>query len=124
MISLCTLKSKKTRIHRGEILSEAVKSSSFTKEEAAKRARYSRSSYYKHITNPDLDFNILSRYGKAIRHDFSEDIPGMPDYILEDPGETVKKITTMEEALLDRDYWKNKYINLLEKMLSQGSEKK
>jgi hypothetical protein len=117
------LKSKKTSIHRGRVLSEAVKQSNFTKEEAAKRARYSRSSYYKHITNPDLPFNILTRYGKAIRYDFRGDIPEMPSYVLEESPDSYKKITSLEEAMAAIEYWKDKYLKLLETMVARGYEK-
>jgi hypothetical protein len=91
------------------------------------RANYSRSSYYKHISNPDLDFHILIAYGKAIGHDFTEEFPEMPKYVLEDPEETYSKPLTLDEAIRQRDQWKDKYLDLLEKynrMIEERMEKK
>ena len=121
------LKSKKTRLHRGQILAAAVKASRLNKEKVAVKAGYSRSSYYKHIVNADLDFHILIAYGKAISHDFTEEFPEMPKYILEDPEETYSKTITIEEAIRQRDQWKDKYLDLLEKynrLIEERMEKK
>ena len=109
------MKSKKTKLHRGQILATAVESTGLNKEEVAAKAGYSRSSYYKHIENSELEFHILIAYGKAIRHDFTEEFPEMPKYVIEDPEETYGKVITLEEALRQRDVWKDKYIELLEK---------
>jgi len=85
------------------------------KEEVAVKAGYSRSAYYKHIDNPELDYHILIAYGKAIRHDFTEEFPEMPRYLIEEPEEIYGKTLTLEEAIHQRDLWKDKYIELLEK---------
>src|SRR6185436_21189543 len=76
-----------SRLHRGQVLAIAVERSGMGKEEAAKKAGYSRSAYYKHIENPDLSYYILIDYGKAIRHDFTEEFPDMPKYLVEEPEE-------------------------------------
>ena len=123
MIPLTLLKSKKTKLHRGKILSAAVKQSRYTKVKAAHRANYSRSSYYKHIADPDLDFDILARYGKAIGYDFTEEFPEMPKYILEDPQESYPKPLTIEQLIRDRDHWKDKYVELLERYNRQIEER-
>jgi len=115
LISLPPLKNKKTKLHRGQILATAVESTGLNKEEVASKAGYSRSSYYKHIENADLEFHILIAYGKAIRHDFTEEFPEMPKYVIEDPEESYGKTLTLEEAIRQRDIWKDKYIELLEK---------
>ena len=93
----------------------------------AVKAKYSRSSYYKHIADPELDFHILAAYGKAIGHDFTEEFPEMPKYILEDPEETYSKTITPEELTRQRDHWKDKYLDLLEKynrLIEERMEKK
>jgi len=109
------VKSKKTKLHRGQILATAVEASRLNKEEVAVKAGYSRSAYYKHIDNAELDYHILTAYGKAIRHDFTEEFPEMPRYLIEEPEETYGKALTLEEAIHQRDLWKDKYIELLEK---------
>lgn len=106
---------KKTKLNRGQVLSTAVEASRINKEKVAVKAGYSRSSYYKHISNPDLDFHILAAYGKAIGYDFSDQFPEMPRYMVYDPEENYQSPQTIAEAIVQRDAWKDKYYELLEK---------
>jgi hypothetical protein len=108
------VKTRKKYIHRGEVLRAAVSKSDLTIEQAANKAGYKRSSYYHHIEDPDLPFNILEKYGKAIKYDFTEDFPEMNKYLFEDPAETYTTLT-FEEAIRQRDQWREKYYQLLEK---------
>ena len=108
------VKSKKS-IHRGEVLQNAISKSGVSVTLAAKRAGYSRSSYYNHILDPQLDFSILKDYGKAIRHDFSVDIPEMQTMHMEEDNETYVKPATLEQAIKEAERWRQKYYNLLEK---------
>jgi len=117
------VKSKRTKLNRGQILATAVEATGLNKEEVATRAGYSRSSYYKHIDNPNLDYHILIAYGKAIRHDFTDTFPDMPKYLVEDPEEPYGQPQTIEEAIRQREVWKNKYIELLEKYYRMVEER-
>lgn len=103
------------KVDRGRILAIAVESTGLNKEEVATKAGYSRSAYYKHIAEPELDYHILIAYGKAIKYDFTEQIPDMPKYMVYDPEETYGKPVSLEEAVRQRDMWRDKYIELLEK---------
>jgi hypothetical protein len=109
------VRQKGTKLNRGQVLATAVEATGLNKEEVATKAGYSRSSYYKHIENPELDFHILMAYGKAIKHDFTEEFPEMPKYVLEDPDQDYGKKISLEEAIRQRDQWKDKYLELLEK---------
>ena len=102
-------------MNRGQVLATAVEASGLGKEEVANKAGYSRSAYYKHIENPNLDYHILIIYGKAIKYDFTEEFPDMPKYLLEEPEEAYGKPKTLEEAIKIMELWKNKYLELLEK---------
>ncbi len=118
---------KKTKLNRGQVLAAAVEASGLGKEEAAKRAGYTRSAYYKHIENPNLDDHILIAYGKAIKYDFTEEFPGMPKYMLEEPDDAYGKPKSLEEAIKMIDVWKHKYLELLEKynrLIEERMEKK
>ena len=95
---------------RGRLLAIAVEGTGLNKEEVAKRAGYSRSAYYKHIENPELEDHILIAYGKAMNYDFTEQIPEMPKYLLDAADKQEK-----EELIRQRDHWKDKYVELLEK---------
>lgn len=106
---------KRTKLNRGQVLATAVEATGLNKEQVAIKAGYSRSGYYKHIENPDLDFHILMAYGKAIGHDFTQEFPEMPRYLLEEPEQMYGKKPSLEEVVRQRDQWKDKYLELLEK---------
>ena len=82
-----------------------------TVTKVAKRAGYTRTTYYNHIENKDLSLDIIDRYGKALGYDFAADIPE----IKEVKTFIEKAPKTIEEAIQQRDQWKAKYINILER---------
>jgi len=92
-----------------------VELTGLAKEEVATKAGYSRSAYYKHIENPDLAYHILIAYGRAINYDFTEELPEMPKYRMEEPEEKYSAPTTLAEAVRQIDLWKDKYVELLER---------
>ena len=118
---------RKNKLNRGQVLKAAVKSSHFKIKDVAKRAGYSRAAYYTHIEDPDLDYHILMAYGKAIMHDFTEEFPDMPKYfnIASDPLEHYNnnKPQTLEEALMELEFLREKYMELLEKFNQMILEK-
>lgn len=114
-------------IHRGKIVEDVVRKSSISITEISKRMDYTRSTPYQHFKNEDLEYSIIIMYGKALRHDFSIEFPEIVGYMnmLEEPLSGYRTYT-VAEALQERDIWKDKYINLLEKhneMLSQYEKK-
>lgn len=115
---------KRSKLDRGQVLAALVEASGKNKEEVAARAGYSRSAYYKHIENPNLDYHILMAYGRALHHDFTEEFPDMPQYEVEDLESLYgKKPETLEEALQQKEFWKNKYLELMEKYTALIEEK-
>ena len=114
-LSLQLLKKKLTTLHRGQLLEDAVKACRLKKEEVASKAGYQRTSYYKHIREPELPYHILTAYGKAIRHDFTEYLPEMPKYMIEEADSQYNQPASLEEARRLIDHWKTKYIDLLER---------
>jgi hypothetical protein len=127
LISLSSVIHKRTKLNRGQVLAAAVEATGLNKEDVAKKAGYSRSAYYKHIENPNLDFHIMIAYGKAISYDFTNEFPEMPKYLLEDPDEIYGKPRTLEEAIQLLEQLKNKYLDLLEKykvLMEEKMEKK
>ena len=111
------------KLNRGQILATAVEASGINKEKVARRAGFSRSAYYKHVANPNLSYHILIEYGKAIQHDFTEEFPDMPKYVLEDPESKYGNPLTIEQAIKQRDQWKDKFYDLLEKYNTLMEEK-
>jgi len=102
------VKSKNKNIHRGEVLKAAVSKSGQKIKPIVKKAGYSRSSYYNHIEEPELDLSILEAYGKAMQYDFTEDIPEMNKYVFEDP--TAKYVPrNFEEAVKQLEQLRSRY---------------
>ncbi|HVZ96681.1 MAG TPA: hypothetical protein VG847_07385 [Chitinophagaceae bacterium] len=75
--------------------------------------------YYLHRKNPDLPLHILAKYGNAMGYDFSDEIPEMRKFSVEEhqPPYT-NEPTKLEEAIRQKNEWKEKYFALLEKYLS------
>lgn len=103
-------------IDRGKILEKVFKSSGFSLTELSKRVAYDRTTVYRHFAKADLEFPILLKYGKALNHDFSVEFPELASYFskVEEPMAAYSSFS-LAEALKERDYWKDKYIALLEK---------
>lgn len=117
------MKTKKKITHRGELLQAVISKSDLTIKQITSRAGYSRSSYYNHIADPGLPIDVLIKYGKVLRYDFSADIPEVGKYNFTDEVIPRPQPKTLQEAIEDRDYWRDKYINLLEKYNSLMEQK-
>ena len=109
----------KKHIHRGEVLKKVVSDSGMSIKEIAKRAKLGRTTYYRHIENADLSYKLLEVYGTVLKHDFSAEFPEMdPDNYL-DTMPSFKEPKTLPEAKKQIEYWRRKYIQVLEKYNSQ-----
>jgi hypothetical protein len=109
------VKSKKTSAHRGEVLQTVVNESGLSITSLVKRVGYSRSSYYNHILDPQLDFGILEQYGKVLKHDFSINFPERSSQLVQEDPEEYNKPSTIEQAIKMAEKWKEKYYAVLEK---------
>lgn len=114
------MKSTKKNTHRGEILRRVAEKHDLSIIKIAKKAGYSRGSYYNHISQPDLSFEIMQQYGKAMNYNFADDFPEMKQYVLEDPDLSYTYATTFEEAVRQREYWREKYYALLDKIAARN----
>jgi len=105
-------------IHRGEILQKYIQSLNPKVSVAAlaRKLDIDRTTVYLHFKNDNLDYSTILKYGKALKHDFTVEFPEMLQYIseVEEPLSEYTAIT-VSEALRERDYWKDKYIALMEK---------
>jgi hypothetical protein len=106
---------RSSKQHHGEILEAAVIKSGIRKKALAEKVGYSRSAYYKHIIDANLPFEILEQYGKVLKHDFSIDLPEMKKLRVEEDPEEYSPPASIEQAVQQRDYWRNKFYTLLEK---------
>jgi hypothetical protein len=117
------VKTKRTTKHRGEILQQVVEASGMSVSKVTERAGYSRSSYYYHILDPELPFEIMQKYGKAMKYDFKADFPEMSESILDDDEKKYIKPTSLEQAVRQLEILREKYLALLEKYQQLIEEK-
>jgi hypothetical protein len=99
-------------VHRGEILERVVKQSSLSIKTVIVRMNISRTTYYNHINNKDLSIDIIAKYGRAIGYNFSSEFPEIKrteSFI------NTKEPKTFEEAMFERNSWREKYYDVLEK---------
>jgi AcrR family transcriptional regulator len=103
------LATKGRTIHRGELLETAVRESATNITQMVKKMGISRGTFYNHVKDPQLSFETLARYGQVIKHDFSQDLPDMKRYAFEEPEAPYGLPQTLEEAIEQRDYWRERY---------------
>lgn len=93
-------------MHYGELLAEVVAKSGVSVTWLAAQAGYKRGTYYTHITKPDLSLAVLERYEKPLGYDFSKHFP-------EKYRTGRRRHSAYREIEEDRDYWRDKYTELL-----------
>jgi len=110
---LFLVKKQESTRHRGEYLKAAVKKSGFKISALTETIGYDRSSYYNHIADPFLPLRILYKYAKILKQNWSKDFPEIKEF--EEQASTIN-ITTFEEMEADRNFWKEKYFDLVDKL--------
>lgn len=104
--------------NRGEILKKIIDESQsrINIADLAKKIGYDRTTVYQHFKKHDLDYGIILKYGKVLKHDFSIEFPELLEYTsnVEEPLADYTPVT-VADALKQIDFWKSKYIQLLEK---------
>jgi hypothetical protein len=111
-------------IHRGALLDKAVRESSTNISQMVKKLGISRGTFYNHTKDPNLSFEQLTKYGKVIKHDFSQDLPEMKKYAFEEADVPYGVPRTFEEAMEQRDYWRERYYKKQEEFLRLLMDKK
>jgi hypothetical protein len=94
--------------HRGEILQKAVRRSGIPLSKVARGVGKSRTWLYNQFDNKDVPLDILLEIGKLIHHDFSVEIDAF--------NRISGRVDEDEEEYRagTAEYWKNKYLTLLE----------
>lgn len=96
-------------VHRGQILDNAIREKGITMAAAAKRCKISRRTLYNYLENPDLPWQKIIEIEESLQLDLGKYFTQLRKYksvnsdplILKEPQEAV--------------YWRNKYIDLLER---------
>ena len=91
--------------HRGEIIREAVYKSGFTITEISKSLGKSRRWMYLMFENSNVSLDLVIKIGKVIHYDFSEEIKEL---------NTTPVTNSIVKEENDVEFWKNKYLKLLE----------
>ena len=95
--------------HKGKILEKAVRESGMPLTKLSKKMAKSRRWMYNAFENENLSIDYILEIGKIIHYDFSEDIKDLKKF--KESAEHFGINSNSE----DSEYWKNKYLNLLEK---------
>lgn len=98
----------------GTIVERIVRRSGISIAELARRIHVDRRSIYYWFKQDNLNPDIIYRIGKALNHDFSADIPSLAESFNFDASPAESRRVAHEENN-NVGYWKNKYIDLLEK---------
>lgn len=102
--------------HKGEIIEKAVRESGFSITRLAERMGKSRRWVYQIFESRAVPVDYIIAIGKIIHHDFAEDIEDLKRYKLN----VAQQITNDPQRGFGNDkdeveYWKNKYLSVLEK---------
>lgn len=95
--------------HKGKILEKAVRQSGMPLTKLSVKMDKSRRWMYNAFENQNLSIDYILAIGKIIHYDFSEDLQDLKKF-----KESAEKFGINSNSS-DSDYWKNKYLNLLEK---------
>jgi len=98
-------------LHKGEIIKNAVKETSFSISLLAKRMGKSRQHIYDIFENPSVPIDTILLIGKIIQFDFEDNIKEISNI----PSEYKQKVMSeIDVTCKDVTYWKNKYFELME----------
>ena len=97
--------------HRGEIVELAVRQSGYSLTKLTQRLGKSRRWIYHAFENPILSIDVVLEISKIIHHDFSDEITELKRFNSGVKAQNGNAYIENETA----DYWKNKYLVLLEK---------
>jgi hypothetical protein len=118
------LKKPTNAISRGKILADEVKKTGLKITELVKRVGYQYSTYFSHVNNPNLSLEILAKYGKAIGHDFSKEIPEMVPFVTADPQPNAYEEMSREALIRELHKQKDRLLDQAEKIAALLEENK
>lgn len=100
--------------HHGKVLEKAIRESGYSLALVSRKTKISRRHFYNLFLQEIIKIDVFLKVGKVINHDFTADI------------KDIAQLKNTTSALEDTEYWKNKYLQLLEKfneLLSEGMVK-
>ncbi|WP_069658405.1 helix-turn-helix domain-containing protein [Arcticibacter eurypsychrophilus] len=106
-------------IHHGQIIEKVIRRNGHSISDVARLTNVNRRSVYNWFNQQQLKPEIIYRIGCVINHDFSEELPQL--FTSEDFQKGFRKSsflnTSAEEpdSPLNKNLWKDKYVDLLER---------
>jgi len=97
----------------GAIVEKVVRRSGISIAELARRVDINRRSIYNWFEQESLSIDIICKIGNALDYDFSADFPEL--FANHNLSSISNRNAQQREAEVTLNYWKNKYISLLEK---------
>ena len=116
--------------HKGEIIEKAVRQSGYSITKLSKKMGKTPRWMYYLFENNNVPIDYILQIGEIIHHDFSDEIKELKKYKsitgIKEVNETATSYQLKQQS---PEYWKNKYLNLLEKYnqlleLNQNSKTK
>lgn len=98
--------------HKGEIVEKAVRESGYSITKLAARLGKSRRWVYDAFQNRNLSIDVILEIGKVIFYDFSNEILELKRFKVNAQDSAQFTYQVDENSV---EYWKNKYLDLLEK---------
>ncbi len=101
--------------HKGEIVEKAVRQSGYSITKLAKKLGKSARWMYYMFENNNVSIDHILEVGEIIHYDFSNDIKELKKYkSLNETLEIKESETAYKSKQTELEYWKNKYLILLE----------
>ncbi|HWV73125.1 MAG TPA: helix-turn-helix transcriptional regulator [Pseudosphingobacterium sp.] len=103
--------------HYGEIIERTIRRNGYSISELARLTKVNRRSLYNWFNRPKFKPDIIFKIGCALKHDFSIEFPELfstEDFQRAFANSKLMDAEVLAEEIEKINYWKDKYINLLE----------
>jgi len=103
--------------HYGEIIERTIRRNGYSISELARLTKVNRRSLYNWFNQPKFKPDIIFKIGCALKHDFSIEFPELfstEDFQRAFANSKLMDAEVLAEEIEKINYWKDKYINLLE----------
>lgn len=105
--------------HHGKIIERVVRRANMSLSELSKSMGVNRRSIYNWFLLPKVKPELIYRLGRVLQHDFSQEFPeffSSEDFITSRNQSSDRRYENVDREAAGEDFWKDKYISLLEKM--------
>ena len=104
--------------HHGQIIEKVVRRNGYSISDLARMTNVNRRSVYNWFNQPHLKPEIIYRIGRVLNYDFSVELPELftpEDFKPETKRASFDRINQRPVQEQQNNYWKDKYIELLER---------